>query len=50
MKFIIGSTNWCGDSEKLLKYYPFLREYGFETTEVNNTRPWGGTVKNHTYM
>lgn len=32
MKFVIESTYWH-EPEKLLKYYPFLREYGFESIE-----------------
>lgn len=35
MKFVIEAT-YCYNEEQLLKTYPFLREYGFETVEVDH--------------
>lgn len=34
MKFAIEAT-YCDNEEQLLETYPFLREYGFETVEVD---------------
>jgi hypothetical protein len=33
MKFVVEAT-YSKDEEKMLQCYPFLREYGFETVEV----------------
>ena len=49
MKFTIEST-YCQDAEKLLKHYPFLREYGFETEKKEVTRGISTKVVDISYI
>ena len=42
MKFVIDSTTWGREPEKVLDSYPFLLEYGFEIVEVDENILFGG--------